>query len=52
MKEIMSFMVMHEELKTIILSEVSWTQKDQHTLKSKVRELNSEVVDRGYGYGW
>lgn len=47
-EEIMSFMVIYEELKTIILGEVSQTQTDKYTQKNMVRKLNSEVVDRGY----
>lgn len=44
----MSFMVIYEELKTIILGEVSQTQTDKYTQKNMVRKLNSEVVDGGY----
>lgn len=51
-KEIVSFTVIHEELKTIMLGEVSWIWKDKDTPKSKVRKLGSEVVGRGYQVCW
>lgn len=47
MEEIEPFMVIHEEVKIIELGKVSQAQKDKNTPKSKMRRLNSEVVDSG-----